>query len=168
MSRVLFSEKQKFTQAWLIGIMILVDLLFLSIVVPKTLGQTDSGNDPVIMIFIILPVMFLVNYLIFSAKLETEIKDGTFNYRFFPFIRSWRSIHRSEIAQYEVRQFSPLRDFGGYGYRIDFTGKGRIFNVKGRSGLKLIFSNGRKILFGTQMPKELKIAMDKMMAKNEY
>jgi hypothetical protein len=34
-------------------------------------------------------------------------------------------------------------------------GKGRAFNVSGDKGLQLQFSNGKRLLIGTQMPDEL-------------
>ena len=52
-----------------------------------------------------------------------------------------------------MRKYSPLREFGGWGYRVGPGGKA--FNMQGNMGLQLEMMGGEKLLIGTRKPEEL-------------
>jgi hypothetical protein len=67
----------------------------------------------------------------------------------------WRvlKIQNSEIIAVEIMEFSPLKDFGGYGIRF---GKGMFaFFLKGPRGVKVTLKNGMKYLIGTDHPEQM-------------
>ena len=133
MSRILFSEKQKFSQLWLFAIIALTDLIVLAVLgnafYTQLLMGEPWGDKPMsdlgLTIFLLLMglVIVLVNIMIFRAKLEVEVKDNSLYYRYFPFVWNWKYIHKDNIKKYEIRQFNALREFGGYGYRKHFFKK---------------------------------------------
>jgi hypothetical protein len=51
---------------------------------------------------------------------------------------------------------TKIIEYGGWGIRKTFSGKGTAYNVKGKNGLQLVFKNGDRLLIGTQKAEELK------------
>ena len=61
-----------------------------------------------------------------------------------------------------VRQYSPIAEYGGWGLRYGFLGKGKAFNVSGDKGLQLEFMDNKKLLIGTSKPDELTEALKRI------
>ena len=53
-------------------------------------------------------------------------------------------------------------EYGGWGLRYGFFGKGRALNVSGNTGLQIEFNNGKRLLIGTNKPRELKEVLTKL------
>jgi len=60
----------------------------------------------------------------------------------------------AEIVSAEVVEFSPLRDFGGWGIRLNAEGTWGFF-YRGNKGVLIRRSNGRKVLLGSDDPARL-------------
>ena len=58
-----------------------------------------------------------------------------------------------DIVMVELHDFSPLKDFGGYGIR--FNGEMRAYYQRGTRGVKLTVNNGKKYLIGSDRPENL-------------
>ena len=91
--------------------------------------------------------------LVMLSKLVTEVSASGISYRMTPFHRKKRSLDWSDIESAEIRKYSPLKEYGGWGIRIGLNGTA--FNVKGNIGLQLLTHEGKRILIGTQRPNEL-------------
>jgi len=76
----------------------------------------------------------------------------------WPLHRSFRRISWSEIERYESKQYSPLREFGGWGIR--WTPGKLAYNVSGDRGIWIERTNGRTVLVGSQHPEEFLRAID--------
>jgi len=101
----------------------------------------------------VLVTILTILFLLF--KLETRIeKDGIY-IRFFPFHLSPRKYSWDKIEKSYVRQYSPLREYGGWGIRFGLFGKGMAYNVSGDMGIQLVFKDGTKVLIGTNKPQEV-------------
>ncbi len=62
-------------------------------------------------------------------------------------------LNTAEIASAELMDFSPLRDFGGYGIRF---GRGmKAYYLRGSRGVKITMANGKKYLVGSDHPERL-------------
>ncbi len=134
----LFTEKQRFTQWWFWVIMLLVAAFaFIS---------ANSNLEYVVAIAVIL--------LFFILNLNTEISSEGVQVQFFPFHLKNKFFAWDEIVKAEVREYSPLLEYGGWGIRRGKSGVA--YNVKGNMGLQLVLKNGKKILIGTQKAEELK------------
>jgi hypothetical protein len=59
----------------------------------------------------------------------------------------------TDIANLEVKEFAPLRDFGGYGIR--FNGRTTAYYMRGNRGVKLALVNGREYLIGSDHAEQL-------------
>jgi hypothetical protein len=62
-------------------------------------------------------------------------------------------IRMSDITNIETHSFSPLKDFGGYGIRINREMKA--YFLTGNMGVKLTLSDGKRYLIGSDHPERL-------------
>lgn len=134
----LFTEKQRFTQWWF--------WLIILLVVAFAFYYEESTLERV--------VALIIPLFLFILNLETEISQEGISVRFFPFHLKKKFFAWDEIAKAEVREYSPLLEYGGWGIRRGRSG--RAYNVKGKMGLQLVLKNGKKVLIGTQKAEELK------------
>lgn len=151
---MVFTEEQKFDQTWL---KVLLLVIFIITLIPLLLfiNQEDTkANNEVFWALVITNVVFvcLFIFLIAFLKLKTRIDSEGIHYAFYPFRKTLKTIPWREIASCEVITYSPIGDYGGWGYRISFR-KGRALNVKGNKGIKIELQNNKKLLIGTQKPK---------------
>ena len=137
-NETLFLEKQRFTQWWLWLIMILA--------VAFAFYYEESTLE--------MAVALIIPIFLFVLNLETEISKEGISVRFFPFHLKKKFFSWDEIAKAEVREYSPLLEYGGWGIRRGKSGVA--YNVKGNMGLQLVLKSGKKILIGTQKTEELK------------
>lgn len=172
---VYFKEEQRFNQWWMWLIISLTSFTVLGLAMNKIYNSSPSeplqSNNlayhwQVLILIGVVALVFLVAYGIFTAKLETEIKDRSIYYRFKPFVLSFKKIRAEDIASYQVREYSPIAEYGGWGYRYGF-GNGKALNVKGNMGLQLKLKNGKKLLIGTQKPEEMDNVMKEMMNRKK-
>jgi len=73
-----------------------------------------------------------------------------------------RRIKLAEIASVAVREFNPLRDFGGWGIRIGWDRTWAYF-FRGAAGVQLKLANGKKILLGSDNPERLAAIIKTLM-----
>ena len=59
----------------------------------------------------------------------------------------------SDIASADLHNFSPLRDFGGYGIR--FNKEMKAYFLNGERGVKITTRAGKKYLVGSDHPERL-------------
>ncbi len=62
-------------------------------------------------------------------------------------------LNTAEVTSAELHQFSPLKDFGGYGVR--FNREMKAFYLRGDRGVKITMTNGKKYLIGSDTPENL-------------
>lgn len=147
MSNIVFKEEQPFyTQplTWIVWVVFLIMVLWM-----YQQGMLLEGVGLLIMI-----VVAAVIVLVLFTGLDTRISQDGVDYRMRPFHKTYRHIEWNDVAHAEVRKYSPIREFGGWGIRIGL--KGKAYNVKGNMGLQLELKDGRRILIGTQKPEELR------------
>lgn len=156
-SDILFYEKQQFRQWWIMLIMVGTSSVFVAGIIKQLIRGQQFGNKPMSNTDLIVAtaVLFLLNIFIFSIRLETVIKPDGIYVRFFPFIIKYKHFSWSTLTKSYVRQYSPIAEYGGWGLRLGLFGKGQAYNVSGDKGLQLEFTNGKKLLIGTNKPEEL-------------
>ena len=164
-----FEETQRFTQWWLIPIylFLLGFPLFGSykwFVLNENLGNVGPTDwDGIATIFILFPLLLIVFYFL---KLNTVIDERGILYRFSPIHRNSRLVAWKDIEKCYVKQYNPILDYGGWGYKFIGRGKGLAYNVKGNKGIQIEYKNGKKLLIGTQRPEEAQQVIDKYI-RNE-
>ena len=155
-SAAYFREEQRFTQWWLwtlFGGITLAIALVLIADLRDAAGVTVPGAVIAIYVLALASGIFA---LLFWMRLTVEVRDDGIHVRFPPFVR--RVITYDEIASYEPRTYRPIREFGGWGLRWGLGGQA--YNVKGNRGVQLVFTNGKRLLIGSQRPEEFAAAID--------
>ncbi len=160
-----FREEQKNIHAFIWIIMIFVTILALYAKYKTFFLKQVFGNMPPtdnlfhfsdIIIIVILALLATLN-------LTVEIREDGIHYRYFPFHIKFRHISWTEVKDMAVRKYSPLNEYWGWGIRHGISGKA--YNMKGNKGLQLVLKNGKRILFGTQHPEELKSIIEQIKHK---
>jgi len=107
-----------------------------------------------------LVVVGAVAAFLYSLRLETEVRTDGVYLKMWPLHLSARRISWSEIDQYELRTYRPLREFGGWGIR---WAPGKLaYNVGGNQGVWIQRTNERSILIGSQRVEEFVTAIDEV------
>ena len=147
-----FKETQRFTQWWLWLVLVgswVVLMYSLATVQPQT----------TIAYFISFGVGMLLPILFWQMRLMTRITEEGIYVRFVPFHFKEQFYPWESIESAQVRTYSPLMEYGGWGIKYSFNGQGKVFNVAGDQGLQLVFKSGEKLLIGTQKPTEIQDAV---------
>ncbi len=108
---------------------------------------------------------FLITALFAIIRLDTIIKRDGIYFRFYPVQRKYKYLPWQKITKSYVLRYNPILEYGGWGLRIGLFGRGRAYNVSGRNGLKLVCSDEKKLLIGTQKPEEI---TEVLMALKQY
>lgn len=155
---LIFKESQKFTQWWLWLILLVAAVFPLYAVYKQLILGQPVGDKPApdLLLIIIAALMLGVIVLFWIMELRTEIDREQIRMHFYPFVKkqvNWSDIQRAEVVDYGF--------VGGWGIRLG-TKYGTVYNVRGREGLAIEVSKGRKFLIGTQRPAELAAAIQKI------
>lgn len=145
---MIFIEKQRFSQWWLWLLLLLV----ISNLVREFLNGTVEEKQA---LFFSALTLTLTSILFAIMKLETAIDVNGISVRFFPFHLKKKYFNWDQLESCFIRTYKPVIEYGGWGIRKTFSGKGTAYNVKGKVGLQLVFKNGDRLLIGTQKAEEL-------------
>lgn len=151
----LFREEQKFRQPWLIGLTALGTAVAWVVAIAQLVNRPEIWDTPkhfVPFVLVNLVVMFGVPWLIWACRMETAVKADGIHVLFHPFHRQPKCFAWDQMDQCAVRTYSPIREYGGWGIKWGFSGKA--YNVSGNQGVQIKFKNRRRLLIGTQKPKE--------------
>ena len=166
---MIFHEEQRFTQSkwiWIVLIILIISVL------PLIWGTYDQlvhgkpfGDEPMSDMELVLTdvltfgILGGIAALLFYARLITEVHDDGIHVRYPPFVRKWEIYTWADLVEAEVRQYKPIREYGGWGWRMGLFFKGRAYNVSGNKGLQLVTTAGKRLMIGTQRSKELATAI---------
>ena len=105
----------------------------------------------------VLTIVFGLGFPAFAAivRLVTTVTPDSLTVGLAPFRP--KLIPLSTIATAMEREYSPMREFGGWGIRT--SREGRAYNAHGNMGVQLVLDDGSRILIGTQRPQELASAL---------
>ncbi|REG90513.1 hypothetical protein [Algoriphagus antarcticus] len=160
MANRIFKESQTYIGSWVMYFIILAEVPIL-ILLTVLYANSDDKQEMAIALGVILGTMILVFILIFNLKLETRIDDNSISFRYFPFIRKWRQFPKDTIKSYKVIKYSPITDYGGWGFKGNKTTKA--YSVLGDEGLLMDLGKKKKLLIGTMKSKELTDFMENWM-----
>ncbi|UBZ11110.1 hypothetical protein LDL79_03075 [Leeuwenhoekiella palythoae] len=149
-----FKEIQRFDQWWLRLLLVVILAIAVSPLVLDWDNLKFSKFEIASVILSILVILGLFLGFWYIFKLETTIDEKGITYRFVPFHIKSRFKAWSEIKSAKIRKYNPIREYGGWGYRISFT-KRKALTTKGRKGLQLVFNDGNELLLGTQYPEKI-------------
>lgn len=155
MQTIHFEERQKFTQSWIMFLLVIPIIVAIWGFIQQVIMGIPFGNNPAPdwAFFLIFAFMGALSGLFLTMNLQTIIDSTGISYRFPPFQPRLKTIKWDEMDKVYVRKYKPIREFGGWGIRYGKNGKA--LNTSGNKGLQIEFSNGKKLLIGTQRPDEL-------------
>ena len=162
-----FNETQKFNQWWLKVVMALVLVCGLVPLFFLHDNKAQSESEWVMAIVIFGAVVTLtIALLFFVIQLRTRIDERGVHYAFYPVQRHLRTIPWNQIESCRVRKYSPLGEYGGWGYKITFGSQGKALNVRGNMGIQLEYNKGKRLLIGTQDPETAQKIITAYQEKN--
>jgi len=143
--KYLFEENQKFTQWWLWVILLSFPII--------SFGPFDENTININYVLI----GFFIPFLFYLFELRLKVSAEGLHYQFFPFHLKSHIIKLEDIEKFKAMEYSPLKEYGGWGIKYGF--KGKAYNVSGNKGVKIFLNNGTNIMFGSQKHKELAKAL---------
>lgn len=104
-------------------------------------------------------------FIFYWMYLEIIVSEKGIFYKYFPFHKTFQKIEFADIEKVEMREYRPLREFGGWGIRLNPTTNA--MTVSGNKGLEFTLKNQKKkLLLGTQKPDEFYDAVLRFVGKN--
>jgi hypothetical protein len=155
-NEILFEETQTFRQPWLWALLLGIVSVAAAFFVGQMLAEPEKVPvllTPALMFFAVWAAALFFLYIL---KLDLKVDGEHVHVRFWPLMK--KHIPLADIAQYEVRTYRPILEYGGWGLRYSPWG-GTAFNVRGNRGVQLVLASGRRILIGSQMPEALAAAI---------
>lgn len=152
---ILFYEKQRFRQWWIVLILLILNAVVVYGMIRQIMFGKPFGDQPMsdTGLWWVLGFLLLMTTVFFITTLETQIRNDGLYIRFFPIHMKFRYLPWNRLSQCYVRSYSPIREYGGWGWRIGLAG--RAYNISGKEGLQLQLDGKRKLLIGTQKPEEM-------------
>ena len=145
--KCLFEENQRFTQWWLW-------VILLSFPIVSFWPYDDNTiNRYHVLIGLVIPFFYT-----FQLRIKVSV-DGL-HYQFFPFHFKSHTIKIEDIEKFKAMEYSPLKEYGGWGIKFGF--KGKAYNIRGNKGVKVFLKNNTNIMFGSQRHNELSKALKKI------
>ena len=157
MDHPVFREVQQFRQPWLWALMAVTGLAVV-LGMGAVLLAWSRGEGTVWLVLGIGLIAVLEGALfwfLWYGALITEVGDDALSVRFRPF--KGRQINYGSIQSAVAREYSPIREFGGWGYRIG--PHSNAYNVSGNRGVQLTFTDGKPLLIGSQESEALAAAI---------
>ena len=142
----IFKEEQRFTQTWLIVIIVI------SLIVPLAIILKEIDKLSASEIIISIGTIILASGLIFLFKLSTRIDEKGIHYKFFPFHLKFKTVVWNDIENAYIRTYDAISEYGGWGVRggaLWYKAKGKAINISGNIGIQLELKDGKKLLIGT-------------------
>lgn len=165
-----YRESLSFNHPMIWMIMLPIVGLFSYGAVRQLVFDKPFGNNPApdhwLLVFTSIPLLILV--LLASARLKFSINEEGIRYRFFPFHFRWHHMPWEEIESVYVRKYNAIPEYGGWGLRINLRGN-KAYNVMGDRGMGMEVrrKNGKKILFSTRKPEQLRQFLDALSSKGK-
>jgi len=151
-----YREVQQFRQVWIwVIVSALAGLVWYAAVMQFLLRRPFGGRPMSVIPLLIFWFIFGIGLpaLFFFGRLVTEVRDDGIYIRLFPLHWTFRRIAFTEVKQYEVRTYRPIKEYGGWGIR--YGSKGKAYNVSGDRGVQIELLNGDRFLIGSQRAEEL-------------
>lgn len=126
------------------------------IILGKPFGD-NPGPDWVVWLTWILAGIGLP-FLFIAARLIVTVGRDEIVVRWFPL--KTRRIKLADIEACEVRKYSPIREYGGWGIRYGGPEKGWAYTLSGNHGVFVKTVSERNLLIGSETPQRLAAAID--------
>lgn len=144
-----FTESQRMFDSLFNKIIVILVLVLFGKLIYNSL-TLEFSYSTFFSLFILLVTIII--FLVFQVK--TKVDNQGIQVQITPFNLYNKSFDWKDIQRVEVVKYSPLSEYGGWGYRR--SKNGTAINPTGDKGLRIYFKNGTKLLIGTKKDEELK------------
>jgi hypothetical protein len=105
----------------------------------------------------VLAIVFGLGFPAFAfvVRFITEVESDRLIVRLYPFHTA--RIDLTRVKEAEVREYSALREYGGWGIRTGRSGKA--YSAYGSQGVQLWLKDDMRVLVGSQRSEELATAL---------
>ena len=163
-----FVEHQKFDQTWLRVLLISCALITLWPIFSLTNWEEKDASSLVVLSLSIAITIGMIIYLLVLLRLETRIDEQGIYYGFEPLPGKMNHKSWGEIENLYVREYSPIGEYGGWGYRVSFSkSTGRAYNVSGNLGIQIELKNGKRVLIGTRKKEQAEAVINYYTKKDQ-
>lgn len=161
--KILFFEEERFNQKWNLFLITPVCVGFILFQIYSLYSQLilkkPVGSDPlsdtwlILMSFLVIPLMIFLIWLFSVTKLTVQVDSEKILIRFYPMVK--REVLLSDIKSFEIKEFNPIIDFGGWGLRYSIRWKTTGYIMKGKVGVHIHLKNGKNLLISSERANEL-------------
>jgi hypothetical protein len=150
-----YHEEQRFRQRWIWLLVLGTAAIAWWSFIQQVLLDRPFGNKPapdwgvwliLLPIGVGLPLLFLRMVLVLDVTSEAVV------IRYRPL--TTRVIDLAETEQVRVREYSAIKEYGGWGLK-GWSRNKVAYNVSGNRGVELLLRDGRTVMLGSQHPQEL-------------
>jgi hypothetical protein len=121
------------------------------ILLGRPFGQNPAPDWGVWLLWAVLGLV--VPLVMLRFRLEVSVDEREIVVRFAPV---WtRRVARDEVESCEARSYRPIWDYGGWGIRYGGKIRGWAYTVRGSQGAFLILRDGKRLLIGSEDPRQL-------------
>jgi len=156
-----FTEVQRLRRSWVWVLILLTAVIIwvltaMQFLMPEVAGEKFMPDFAMIIFFVLFGLGFPAVFLF--GNLKTEVRGDGIYVRFFPFHRSAQRFPFNQIRHCEARTYSAIKEYGGWGIKCGKSGKA--YNMSGDRGVQLEFTDGKRLLIGSQRADELSSAIN--------
>ncbi|MBI2421957.1 MAG: hypothetical protein HYV27_03930 [Candidatus Hydrogenedentes bacterium] len=162
----LFREDQQFRQPWLWIMLVLISspllgttlwMMSQQLIHGKVFSEVMTDGKLSVLGGILLLGNGLLLLFFAAAKLQVEVTTAGLFVRFKPLHRKVRKIELESVTAVIPVVYRPVAEYGGWGIR--YVRHGKAYNIQGKLGVRIEYSNGCHLLIGTRYPNELAAAI---------
>jgi hypothetical protein len=163
-----FEEIQSFTQVGVKSLLLplAIALAGLAVLVFIKRDEGGGGSSEMLLVSVLVLVLVAVGVplLLMKIRLVVRIDLERLLIHYYPFNRP-RLVPLQDIASWEVREYRPLRDYGGWGVKYSLTRGEWSYTVSGNRGVHIRLKNGKAFLVGSQRADEFAAALAELVPR---
>jgi len=166
-NRVIFKEQQRFSNwiLWMLLISMAVGVWFwLIATVVLSTGSASGSEDSIAPVWFVVLIWLVIGIIlpgfVFMLRFDLQIENGEIIFQYFPFQLKPKRLSIKEIQNYKIVRYDPLGDYGGWGVRKKANTIGYI--TSSDRSVTVLVDDEMQLAFGTDQPKELYLAIDKI------
>jgi hypothetical protein len=161
-----FIEKQYFKSTWILVLLTFINCLFIYGIIQQVIFGNLWGNNPLSNsgLIILEGTIFGFSIWFLNIKFIVKVCDEGIYFTFRLLWFKYKVIQFNQIEYCKTREYNAFKEFGGWG--IQGTKSNKAYTISGKNGVQIGLKNGNKVLIGSQKPKSLTKAIEKILANS--
>lgn len=137
-------------------------LIWLPIVAAFLFADLCNDIEQEYLLFWLLGIIItaLLVILIRLLHLDTRIDESGISVKFSLLMSKPEKYLWNDINRAEIKKYSPITEYGGWGFRLGLFSNKRAYSISGNIGLKLTLKNGQTVMIGTKKAEEMQAYLE--------